>query len=74
MYKAKDFEDALGKAERLIADGGYGHTSSLYINDTTEKEKIKEYALRMKTCRILVNTPSRTAGSEISITSDWFRR
>ena len=62
MYKAKDFEDALAKAERLIADGGYGHTSSLYINDTTEKEKIKEYALRMKTCRILVNTPSSHGG------------
>lgn len=62
MYKAKDFEDALSKAERLIADGGYGHTSSLYINDTTEKEKIREYALRMKTCRILVNTPSSHGG------------
>ncbi|MCM1335825.1 MAG: bifunctional acetaldehyde-CoA/alcohol dehydrogenase [Bacteroides sp.] len=62
MYKASDFEDALVKAERLIADGGYGHTSSLYINDTTEKEKIKEYALRMKTCRILVNTPSSHGG------------
>lgn len=62
MYKAKDFEDALSKAERLIADGGYGHTSSLYINDTTEKEKIKEYSLRMKTCRILVNTPSSHGG------------
>ncbi len=42
MYKAKDFEDALCKAERLIADGGYGHTSSLYINEITEQEKIHE--------------------------------
>ncbi len=62
MYKAKDFEDALTKAERLIEDGGFGHTSSLYINDITEKEKLNEYALRMKTCRILVNTPSSHGG------------
>ncbi len=62
MYRAKDFEDALSKAERLIADGGYGHTSSLYINETTEKEKINEYAERMKTCRILINTPSSHGG------------
>ena len=62
MYKAKDFADALGKAEQLIADGGYGHTSSLYINTATEKEKIDEYASRMKTCRILINTPSSHGG------------
>ena len=62
MYKAKDFEDALCKAERLIADGGYGHTSSLYINEITEQEKIHAYAERMKTCRILINTPSSHGG------------
>ncbi len=62
MYKAKDFEDALCKAERLIADGGYGHTSSLYINEITEQEKIHAYAERMKACRILVNTPSSHGG------------
>ncbi|HPD00012.1 MAG TPA: aldehyde dehydrogenase family protein, partial [Acetivibrio sp.] len=58
MYKAKDFDDALNKAERLIADGGLGHTSSLYINTVTEKEKIDKFAARMKTCRVLINTPS----------------
>ena len=58
MYKAKDFEDALAKAEHLVADGGYGHTSSIYINEVTETEKLNEFAARMKTCRILVNTPS----------------
>ena len=58
MYKAKDFEDALSKAEQLVADGGYGHTSSLYVNATTEKEKIAEFGARMKTCRILINTTS----------------
>ncbi len=62
MYKASDFEDAMAKAERLIADGGYGHTSSVYLNAVTEKEKTDAFAERMKTCRILVNTPSSHGG------------
>ncbi len=62
MYKAKDFEDAMQKAERLIADGGYGHTSAVYLNETTEQEKLHAFAERMKTCRILVNTPSSHGG------------
>ena len=62
MYKAKDFEDALSKAEHLVADGGYGHTSSIYLDDVTEREKLAAFAARMKTCRILVNTPSSHGG------------
>ena len=62
MYKAKDIEDAFDKAEHLIADGGYGHTSSIYLNPVTEKEKLAEFTERMKTCRILVNTPSSQGG------------
>ena len=62
MYKAKSFEDALEKAEHLIADGGYGHTSSIYLNEITQREKLDEFAARMKTCRILVNTPSSHGG------------
>ena len=62
MYKAENFEDALSKAEHLVADGGYGHTSSLYVNEVTEIAKINEFAARMKTCRILVNTPSSHGG------------
>lgn len=62
MYRAKDIEDAFGKAERLIADGGYGHTSSIYLNAVTEQAKINDFASRMKTCRILVNTPSSQGG------------
>ena len=62
MYRAKDFSDALMKAERLIEDGGLGHTSSIYLNEITEREKIDEFAGRMKTCRILVNTPSSHGG------------
>ena len=61
MYKAKTFDEALAKAEHLVADGGYGHTSSLYIN-TNEKEKMAKHAAAMKTCRILVNTPSSHGG------------
>ena len=62
MYHAKDIEDAFQKAERLIADGGYGHTSSIYLNTITEQEKLREFSERMKTCRILVNTPSSQGG------------
>ena len=62
MYKAKDFEDALAKAKRLIADGGYGHTSSLYINVGTGQDKIAVFQEAMKTCRILINTPSSQGG------------
>ena len=62
MYKAKDFGDALDKAEHLIADGGYGHTSSVYLNPITEQAKLAEFGERMKTCRILVNTPSSQGG------------
>lgn len=62
MYKAKNFKDALEKAEHLIADGGYGHTSSIYLDAVTEKDKLAEFGERMKTCRILVNTPSSQGG------------
>ena len=62
MYKAKDFADALEKAEHLIADGGYGHTASIYLNEISEREKMDVFAERMKTCRILVNTPSSHGG------------
>ena len=61
MYHAKDFDEALAKAARLVADGGYGHTSSLYI-DVNEKEKIAKHAHAMKTCRVLINTPSSQGG------------
>jgi len=61
MYKAKDFDDALAKAEQLVKDGGYGHTASLYI-DTNEKEKMAKHAAAMKTCRIVINTPSSHGG------------
>ena len=62
MYKATDIHDAFDKAEHLIADGGYGHTSSIYLNEVTEQAKLEEFTSRMKTCRILVNTPSSHGG------------
>ncbi len=62
LYHAKNIEDAFAKAERLIADGGFGHTSSIYLNTVTEQAKLAEFAERMKTCRILVNTPSSHGG------------
>ena len=62
MYKAKSFDEALDKAEHLVADGGFGHTSSVYLNEITESEKLYAFSSRMKTCRILVNTPSSHGG------------
>ncbi|MBE6545992.1 MAG: bifunctional acetaldehyde-CoA/alcohol dehydrogenase [Ruminococcaceae bacterium] len=62
MYRASTFEDAVAKAEQLIADGGYGHTSSVYLNEVSETKKLDYFAAHMKTCRILVNTPSSHGG------------
>lgn len=62
MYKSEDFNDALEKAAQLIADGGYGHTSSVYLNAVTEQEKLDAFSAKMKTCRVLVNTPSSFGG------------
>ena len=62
MYRANTFEDAVAKAEHLVADGGYGHTSSVYLNEITEKDKLALFAAKMKTCRILLNTPSAQGG------------
>ena len=62
MYRASDFDDALAKAGQLINDGGLGHTSSLYVNTITEQEKIEKFYSSMKTCRVLINTPSSQGG------------
>ena len=62
MYRAKDFEDAISKASKLIDDGGLGHTSSLYVNAEKETEKIEKFYSNMKTCRVLINTPSSQGG------------
>ena len=61
MYHAKDFDEALDKAEKLVCDGGHGHTASLYIHPA-QKKKIMEHAERMEACRIVINTPSSFGG------------
>ena len=62
MYKAQDFNDALAKAETLVEEGGFGHTSSLWVDAVTQRDKVNEFAKRMKSCRILVNSPSSQGG------------
>ena len=62
MYHAKDIDEAFDKADRLIADGGFGHTSSIYLNPVTRQDLVTKFALRMKTCRVLVNTPASQGG------------
>ena len=62
MYYAKDFDEAIEKAQRLIKDGGLGHTSSLFIDTLHEKEKIEKFYNNMKTCRVLINTPASQGG------------
>ena len=61
MYKAETFDEALAKAAQLVADGGYGHTSSLFIHPA-QTEKIEKHYHAMKTCRIVINTPSSHGG------------
>ena len=62
MYKSKDFDDSITKACKLIDDGGLGHTSSLYINQEKETEKIEKFYSSMRTCRVVINTPSSQGG------------
>ena len=62
MYRAKDFDDAIAKAKQLINDGGIGHTSSLYADTVNSKDKIEKFYNSMKTCRVLINTPSSQGG------------
>ncbi len=62
MYKATGFDDAVAKAERLIEDGGHGHTASIYLNPNTQREKLLAFADKVETCRIVVNTPSSQGG------------
>ncbi|GGP24380.1 bifunctional acetaldehyde-CoA/alcohol dehydrogenase [Silvimonas amylolytica] len=62
MYRAKDFHDAVEKAEALVALGGIGHTSALYTDQDLQEERIKYFGDKMKTARILINTPSSQGG------------
>ena len=62
MYKAKDFDDAVNKADKLIKDGGMGHTFSIFIDTIKEKEKLNKFQAKMKTCRVIINTPASQGG------------
>lgn len=58
MYKVKSFDEALEKAARLVELGGLGHTSVLYTNQETQKDRIARFGARMKTGRTIINMPS----------------
>lgn len=62
MYKSKSFEDSVQKAEKLVEDGGLGHTSSLYADPVNQPERVEKFIKAMKTCRVLINTPSSQGG------------
>jgi len=62
MYKAHTFDEALDKAERLISNGGLGHTASIYINGEAGRDRLDSFTARMKACRVLVNSPSSHGG------------
>ncbi|HHW24610.1 MAG TPA: bifunctional acetaldehyde-CoA/alcohol dehydrogenase [Bacillota bacterium] len=62
MYRAKDIDEAFEKAARLIEDGGLGHTAAIYLDPVKAKDTLEKFTQRMKTCRILVNTPSSHGG------------
>ena len=62
MYSAKTFDEAMDKAQHLLEDGGYGHTAAVYLSTRTAGDKLQAFSLRMKACRILVNTPSAQGG------------
>ena len=68
MYRTATFEEAIDKAQRLLEDGGYGHTAAVYLSTRTATEKLDAFSKRMKACRIVVNTPERFAPHIISIT------
>ena len=70
MYRAKDFEDAVAKAEKLVAMGGIGHTSCLYTDQDNQTARIAYFGDKMKTARILINTPALRAVSATCITSN----
>ncbi len=70
MYRAKDYEDAVSKAEKLVAMGGIGHTSCLYTDQDNQSARVHYFGDKMKTARILINTPLLRVGLAIYITSN----
>jgi acetaldehyde dehydrogenase/alcohol dehydrogenase len=62
LYRAKDFQDAVDKACKVVAMGGIGHTSCLYTDQDANTDRIEYFGKRMKTARILFNMPTSHGG------------
>ncbi|PVZ70228.1 bifunctional acetaldehyde-CoA/alcohol dehydrogenase [Pelagibaculum spongiae] len=62
MYRATNFEDAVVKAAALVAMGGIGHTSALYTDQDSCSDRVRYFGDKMKTARILINTPASQGG------------
>jgi len=62
MYKAADYKDAIEKAVQLVELGGIGHTSVLYTDQILNQDRIDYFGNKMKTGRVLINTPSSQGG------------
>ncbi|RVT13713.1 aldehyde dehydrogenase family protein, partial [Klebsiella oxytoca] len=62
MYRAKDFADAVEKAVKLVDMGGIGHTSCLYTDQDNQADRVRLFGEKMKTARILINTPTSHGG------------
>ena len=58
LYRAKNFDNAVEKARKLLELGGLGHTSVLYVNSMTERAKIDKFGDAMKTVRTFINMPA----------------
>ncbi len=59
MVKANNTEHAFELCEGMLNLGGLGHTAVIHSED---EELHVKFGLRMKACRILVNTPSAEGG------------
>ena len=59
LIKSDGVEDGFKKAEGMLNLGGLGHTAVIH----TENEELQlQYGIRMKACRVLVNSPSAEGG------------
>ncbi len=57
LYSAKNYNEALANAKKLLEYGGLGHTAVLYTN-TQNEERIREFGHEVKASRVLINSPS----------------
>ena len=62
MFRAKNFEEAVEMACTMVNLGGIGHTSGLYTDQDRNADRIKYFGDKMKTARILINTPTTQGG------------